>query len=545
MPPSLRTMIQRACALVFVAALPAVAAPRYLVAQRADSAWEAAPPLVMIGGDADDRLRVLDLLGRGGSGSLIRSPLTLSPDSLPRTAAFGVRWASLGPVLSTAWNSAIPVSMNDGAMWAGRGWNFDLTGGMRVQWRRLTVVAAPEVTASQNLGFPNIASADKSRSTFASPWHELPESADLPLRFGDQSFVRFSGGQSAIEVDGGAVAAGATTENQWWGPAIRNPLVMSNNAPGIPQLYLRTRRPLATRLGTFEARWMIGALTDSRYFELDSAAPRSLSALVATLRTALDTGLTVGLARAVYAQATTGSILSHAADVLTRWNQTADTLAIPSPPTDQIASVFFDWKFAESGVEAYGEWARLVPPRSLHELIVNPQTHEGYTAGLQWANALRAGRILRVQAEVSSLVQTPEQDRSATLTFYTSHVVPAGYTQEGQVIGAATGPGSTSQFLGADLMAPRWRLGVELGRIRWEDEAYYRQPTGLFYRNHDVSLFSGLRGAATAGPVNVAGEVVFTRRNNFLFQTNDTGNYTSAFDMHDVMLRLTVTPLRF
>jgi hypothetical protein len=499
------------------------------------SAGAGASPLVMVGSIADERARNGVLLGRCRP-SLIRSALSQSPTH--RSGAWIPRL--LPPLVATTWNSTIPVTMNDGAMWAGRGLNTSLTAGLRLDKRFATIVFAPEITASANRGFPIIASTNPARSTFASPWHDPPTSADLPLRFGAKPFALFSFGQTAIEAHTSRVGVGFTSENQWWGPGVRNAIVMSNNAAGVPRFYARTVRPLRTRLGEVEARWELGLLTKSKFFDRSSGSGyRSLSTGAVTLRVAADSGLTLGVARAVYAPMKEMTLLpQHVADVIWRWNQPQNVSTVPSHPTSQIASIFFQWVFPEAGFEAYGEWAKLAPPRSLRDLIVDPQSTRGFTLGFQWLHEIGTARHVRFQGEATRLEQNPAILGLQIPTYYTSHIAPQGYTHRGQVLGAGIGPGGSSQFVGLDLVRPRWTGGVQLGRIRWEDEAYYRQITGIYsYRHHDVSLFAGLRGSARTPRGDVSGELIVTRRNNYLFQSAEVILFDSAFDMRNLTLK--------
>src|SRR5439155_26788657 len=170
---------------------------------------------------------------------------------------------------------------------------------------------------------------------------------DLPLRFGDQPIRRFDFGQSSISASSHDVSVGLTTQDEWWGPGIRNTLIMSNNAPGIPRAFARTARPVRTRAGAFEARIIAGTVTESRFFDTLTANDyRSISGLLVTFRPAVDSGLTLGLSRVVYAPIAraTGS-LSHAIDDLTKWEPLAratDTLANGRnrQSTDQLLSLF-------------------------------------------------------------------------------------------------------------------------------------------------------------------------------------------------------------
>ena len=63
-------------------------------------------------------------------------------------------------------------------------------------------------------------------------------------------------GQSSISAVIGPIEVGWSTEAEWWGPGIRNALVMSNNAAGIPKYFLGTPRPIRTPAGALSARWI-------------------------------------------------------------------------------------------------------------------------------------------------------------------------------------------------------------------------------------------------------------------------------------------------
>jgi hypothetical protein len=158
-------------------------------------------------------------------------------------------------------------------------------------------------------------------------------------------------------------------------------------------------------------------------------------------------------------------------------------------------------------------------------------------------NPLANNRAFRLQGEATMLEQTPPAIRATTPLFYTSRFVPQGYTQRGQVIGAAIGPGGSSQFLAGDYLARGWRLGLELGRIRWEDESYYRSPNGVGFSAHDVSIFAGLRGGTTMYGTDIDVEAITQKRLNYLFQSA-VGGYLEdrAFDVNNLTLKVAIAP---
>ena len=537
----------RACATVVLGLTAVVAGVATLEAQPRTQVSDAAvmrpaDSPTILGGIADDQWRLAQLMGRAdASGWMMRTPSTVVA-SPRRPSATGLRWSPIGPALDVAWNSALPFSINDGSLWAGRGTNVLVTGGVGAQLWRVRARFVPELTHAQNRGFFIEPSLTEGRKSFASPWHSGEWSADLPLRLGNEPVTTVGLGQSVVALDLDRVEIGASNEGQWWGPAIRNGIVLSNNAGGIPHLFLRTPRPLGTTLGDVELRWIAGVLTESIQFDDDPTNDqRALSGFVATMRPAAARDLTLGIARVVFAESDgSGDALAHGADVFTRWTRLGDSTA-SGDGADQMLSLFGRWVLPASGAEFYGEWVRLEPPSSLRELIVAPQRSQGWTAGLQWARSLRAG-LFRVQAEATTLEQTPSAP-GAIRSFYTSNAVRQGYTQRGQPLGAAIGPGGSSQWLAVDRLASRWSVGLQLGRIRWENDVYYTQPTGVAYFSHDVSTLVGVRGGATVFGYDLLLEATRGLRRNYLFQ-NIRGGFGAdpTFDVPNTTVRVRLEP---
>lgn len=319
----------------------------------------------------------------------------------------------------------------------------------------------------------------------------------------------------------GALDFGVSTENQWWGPAVRNPLLMSNNAPGIPSTFLRTSSPIKSRYGSLEAKLMAGVLTESRFFDRDPTNDRrSISGWVLTGAPALQPTLTVGLARVVYANAPHSDDLArNALASLTRWSTTrTDSTQTGADAFEQIYSLFGRWIFPEAGLEVYGEWARVLPPNSLRDWLIAPQRSLGYTVGMQAARRVHGAASLRFQAELTNLEQASSTLAGDTMSFYTSRAVPQGYTHHGQVIGAPIGPGGSSQLVGLDYFARRWDVGLFAERIRWNEDVYALQPVGFSFFSHDVTALAGVRGTAMMGGLTVHAEYSVSQRMNFLFQ---------------------------
>ncbi|CAN5150437.1 hypothetical protein BH24GEM2_BH24GEM2_08630 [soil metagenome] len=511
--------------------------------------------LVTVGSTADDRVRLGQLLDSVPTGGyLIRSPSSLAA-ALRKDGDAG-QWSVVAPEVRLAWTSSIPFSLNNGAMWQGRGASAQFMTGLRAEYGPVSLILAPQLVFAQNRRFATLAPALREplngRSAFSSPWVTDTALIDLPIRFGDEALVRLDPGQSSLTVTLPVIATGVATENQWWGPGIRNAIVMSNNAPGIPHFFVRTASPLRTPIGAIEAKWMVGALEESLFFDTIATNDlRSLSGAVVTLQPRWERDLTLGLARVVYAPANgLGDVLGASGNVFGRWERRAavnDT--VWTPRTEQILSLFGRWIFPADGFEAYAEWARHELPVSFADLLRAPNHTQGYTVGLQWARPLPAGAF-RLQAELTKLEQSATFKQRAVDPYYTSRVIPQGYTHQGQVIGAAIGPGSSSQWLAGDYLGRGWDAGLFLGRIRWETDALYPSRSPAEFRDfrsfhaHDVSMLAGVRGGYNLGVFRADAEFVLEKRYDYLFQHPDRGfGATGAVDIINPSLRFMLSPV--
>lgn len=501
--------------------------------------------LPALGGPEDDAWRTRELLEGTAGGYLLRSPSTTL--AAREGEARGPTLGLFAPQVDAVYNSALPSTLNDGWLWAGRGMTYGVTAGARLRWGPLTLTVAPHLAHIENADFRVVPSAVPGRSAFASPYHRDPWSIDAPTRFGNQALTVVDPGQSTLSLRLGAVEVGASTENEWWGPGLRNAIVMSDNAAGVPRVFARTAEPVRTPLGELRARWFVGALTESLYFDADSTNDtRSLSALAVTLRPSRE--LTLGVARAVYGVVPgPGRLNERALDVFTHWRSPADPEeeeGEAGPAREQVTSLFGRWVFPADRFEVFGEWARVELPRSPGDFLRDPHHTQGYTLGLQWLGppVWGAGRV-RLQGEATNLEQSSTFRQREVPGYYVSAAIPQGYTQRGQSVGAAIGPGASSQWLAADVLSATRRLGAFAGRIRWDNDIYYTQPTGFSYASHDVSVFAGLRGFAWVSSVGVEGEVTFSKRYNYLFQ-NIGGGFgpDGTFDRNSLSLRVSIVP---
>jgi len=498
-----------------------------------------------------------------GQAHMLRSASTLTPPLQVRNRTFAAKLIS--PQLLVVRNTRLPFSENSSAMWAGRGTSTRTVAGFRLEVPHVRLMFAPQIIASDNAYWrirdpeyyqPETPPRYAGRG-FTFPYYYYTFPIDQPLRMGEDKIRNFDLGESTVMLTAGPAQFGWSNENQWWGPGIRNAMLLSSNAPGFSHLFLRTAHPLRTVIGDLEMRWLVGSLNESRYFDtLATNNLRSIASAALSLQTRWDPNLTIGVARSVYASADSKAqarsrwfdIFSHASEpdttILTSiWRE-------PLPPggRDQLLSLFARWVFPASGAEIYGEWGRTALPKSLAEFFVAPNHTQGYTVGMQWRGPSFASGEIRLQTEITQLEQSATWRDRPVGSWYTSSRVLHGYTNKGQIIGASIGPGASSQFAAADYVRPLWQAGAFFGRIRINEDVHgtYGFPEYVSYCSHDILLYPGARGSLRGAFGTISAEVSLQNRLDVLFQ-NGGGcpNNGPRIDIRNKSFRFSYTPLAF
>lgn len=472
--------------------------------------------------EGTDLRRALELLGDERGSWLIRRGSEADwepPDECGEAAdSRGLRILPLAA--EVVHNSGYPRPAHDGALWTGRGLSTGMTAGFGYERGPFSAALRPLVGWQQNADFDFVRSTAEPLSPFHYAWHG---GIDWPTRFGAESFATLSPGQSFIRVDLEVGAAGVSTENLWWGPALRNPLLMGSAAPGFPHLFVRVK-PVDIWIGTLEAELIWGVLRESDYFDRSRENDRQQYAgQILLYRPRVLVWFELGIARSYLARSPETGF--GAGDfLLGPFRNLEQNLS-----ENQLASVFGRIAPPGSGFEAWAEWAREDWWSTWDDLLQEPDHTQAYTVGGQQAVPVSAG-VFRIFGEVTHLgasTATVRSGRGAS-TFYTHSTVPQGYTHNGQLLGAPIGPGSDAQALGADLLTPSWNAGLLLERVRYDNDAYYQRWAFLHdFRGHDVELTAQVHGGTRWGGIDLWGGLAYSRRTsrNFLGLEDPRGNF--------------------
>ncbi len=465
---------------------------------------------VLPGGLIDENKRAAGIR-TATSWSLTRAPTddaraAMLTDSSPRP----FRVAAVLPELLVTSQQSFPLPANDGPMWAGKGLSYSITGGIAVCGKnaRWGAIIAPTYWYAENAHFdlPDnpqfVPPLRGDYSPWASPYHYIPRSLDVPRRFGNTALRNVDPGALALWFRTPRVEVGFTTEAEWWGPGQYNALLLSSQAAGFPRVYVRTSTPIRAA-GEIDIRYFLGGLTFSPYFFREKEdSSRSLAGLAVVWRPKFEKGLSLGLARLVAAPRLGNGWFRQALDPLV---PVGTPNALPysdktqNAGRDQLFSVFANWRLPEDGTEIWFEWARAELPNGLRDFVESPNHTQALTLGLQHIRPLaKSDWTWRVGAEFSQTNQSSTYRERPTGSWYTSRAVQGGFTQKGQVLGAMIGPGSVTQRLNLDFASPSKSFGLFAYRIKWDDDSFYTipRPNGNGLCKHDVSLALGARGSA-------------------------------------------------
>ena len=448
----------------------------------------------------------------------------------------GLALSAFDPEVRLFWNSTRPFGMNDASVWQGRGATLALSSGAFLRIGPLSASLRPTILYNQNRAFEQW-----SESSFQHPTYS---SIDMPERFGPDPFTTFDLGQSYIRLDYKGLAVGLSNENMWWGPALHNPIVMSNNAPGFPHLFLGTSGPQNIWIGQIQTRWIWGELTESDYFdENPDNDKRLITGIVLDFAPALIPGLSFGLTR-IYTFYRPNTLTSD--DFLLVFQaflKKNTTQSNGGDQKDQILSAYLRWLVPESGLEIYGELGRGDHSEDFRDFFLEFEHGTGYTLGLQkafvgpWDKDMRlSAEITRLQHPKTSLLRNPHPTGSY---FYTHSGVRQGYTQLGQVIGAGIGPGSNSQIVALDLFESWGKAGLYARRTTLNADYFYyiQYPIVNAEDEMGVDITTGLNAYVFWGKYELGASLAFSQLLNQQFEhKRDASNLNATLTIRRTLV---------
>ena len=279
----------------------------------------------------------------------------LIDSNLNTNIALKSRFVEFRPMLvqlRSQYNSLHPYGWNDEGMIKAKGIQTMARVGVYTRIGPLHIQFMPEHVNAEN-----------------APYEISDEFGSIPKDRFQQNFL----GQSSVRLNLSAVSIGFSNENIYWGPGQYGALIMSNNAPGFANIFIKTHRPAKTPIGNFEFELIGGRLeSDSllpyENFHLKSSPNlrnswRYINAYILSYNPKWLPGVYVGLIRSLQKYGPgiaegKGSFTNKYIPIVTKTFQKKNDWGDDTLSIDQVASFFVRIVFPKSKSELYVEYGK-------------------------------------------------------------------------------------------------------------------------------------------------------------------------------------------
>jgi len=412
------------------------------------------------------------------------------------------------------YNLKRPYGYNNGSLYPNAGYQSMLSGGFLLKAGILNIQVKPELVYAQNKRFDTFADVQAANNLPAlmGAYFGTINGIDAPERFGNKSIKHLYPGQSKVTLNYKGVEAGASTENLWWGPGIKNSIMMSNSAPGFLHWTFNSAKPLKTIIGSFEWQLIGGNLKQSGFTPDDvskliygsnlySPKPkvtRYVSAYTINWQPKWLKGLYLGVSSYTYMDKDSmynkKSIGRKLFPVITGSSLAANDVNNATKGDGQDFAYAFNIRqlLPLYQAEIYFEWARNDRSANANDFIQDPGHSSAYTLGGRKLFELGNEAYLQLKTEITSLQRSPSFLVRDEPTWYEHLLSPRdGYTNNGRYIGAGIGPAGNSFVLDISYLKKMNSYGVTLERQLHNDDLYYNAFAGTgIYNLHWVDLSS-------------------------------------------------------
>jgi len=384
-------------------------------------------------------------------------------------------------------NSNRPYGWNDGVMIPAKGYQTVISGGFYMRHGVLTIQFQPEFVYAANPVFNGFASGHSDVELVE--YYTYHNWTDSPERFGSGPYSKAFWGQSSIRLTFGSFSIGLSNENLWWGPGIRNALILSDNAPGFKHFTINTVRPVKSIIGYFEGQIIFGRLDGTRYPPLAVTESsdgtnlfipknrdwRYFTGFNINYHPKWIAGFTLGFTRTFDAYYHDVKGFSGYIPFFVPYSKKATPGANGDPfPRDQYTSFYARWLFKKAHAEIYFEYGLNDNSYNLRDFIGSPDHSRAYLFGLRKLFPLNgsSGQHILFSGEITQLSQSPDRYIRTADGWYIHSQVKDGQTNEGQVLGAGTGSGGNLQSIEISWVSGLKKLGISLERYEHDVDFY-------------------------------------------------------------------------
>jgi len=401
------------------------------------------------------------------------------------------------PIQSTSvYNSNRPYGWGNSTLMNGRGLQNLTSVGIYAKLFFLEVQLRPEFVASQNLDYKGFGSNYSFETNFER--FQFWNYGDHPERF-PKDFNRIANwGQSYLSINVGPVEIGAGTQNIWWGPGQFTALIFSDNAQGMPHLFLRTSKPADIFIGTLEAQFIMGRAEDSGAMPSQNdrlngifTSPfkgdwRYVNALSLTYQPVFLPHFFVGFNRTFQQynedvpKSFRGRVPVFEAFQKKKLFQNDNSVIYDGQRQDQQVSIFFRHFNPKSNFEVYAEFGKRDHIFNWRDFLMNPDHARAYLMGFsKLIKTEKKNVFYQIRAEIVQQKESINRyiryvDFFSGNTSWQTHYQVRGFTNHGLGMGAGIGVGANIQILELSRLSGLNKIGLRFERLENHQDFYYR-----------------------------------------------------------------------
>lgn len=479
---------------------------------------------------------------------------------------------NLGVDFFYEYNSNHPYNRNNGSMLPNKGYQHIISPGLYLKLGFLSIKFKPEHHYSQNLKFDGF--WDGHYPVIWAERYRLWNHIDMPERFGEKRHNSTKLGQTSLRLNFNKISLGISNENIWWGPSIRNSIMMSNNAQGFKHITLNTISPINTFIGKFEGQLISGRLensgynpprTDYEYAGSKLFVPkinqlgrtddwRYLQGFIISYSPKWIKNFSLGFIRWVqmYSDLVEGKYwwmkgepsYFPAFKNLFRKNDISENY---EQQTNQAAGLFFRWLWDDSKAEFYGEFYHNDSKQNLRDLLLDSDHSRAVTLGVQKVFKINNNDYL-FSWEWTQMEQNASRLVRNAGSWYEHRYVYDGYTNRGEVLGSSIGPGSNSQYFSLRKIKSKNVIGFGFEIIDNDNDFFHEAfSSAQDYRRYWKDINFHLIFNKGFKNLNFSSNLVYIRSLNYQWELNDFSEpyYQPGKDKNNLHISMKITYFGF
>ena len=475
---------------------------------------------------------------------------------------------SLGLDYFIEFNSHHPYNRNNGTMLPNRGYQHIISPGFFFRAGPLSIQIKPEHHFSENKIFDGF--WEGHYSAIWAKRYKLWNRIDMPERHGNQKHNKLTLGQSSIRLNWKKISLGISTENLWWGPSIRNSIMMSNHAQGFKHITLNSIEPIKTFFGNFEFQLISGILENSGFTpprtdyehagtklyipkinqKNETDDTRYIQAIILSYSPKWIDGLSLGLIRwtQMYSALVEGryrwmngkpTYFPIFASLFRKDQSNVDY----EKQINEAGGGFLRWLWKDSKAEIYAEYHLNDSKFNFRDLILDPDHSRAATIGLQKVFDINNAMYL-FNWEWTQMEQTASRLVRKSGSWYMHQYVFDGYTNKGEVLGSSIGPGSNSHYFSINKINNSSKIGIGIEVIDNDNDFYHEAfASAKDFRRYWKDINLHLNFDKLFKSLKISSNLVYIRSLNYQWELDDfaTPYYHPGRDVDNFHFSLKLT----